>query len=95
MLVDAEGPPAGNPPVSSISVSGNIMKSAQARPTTRISGIIKSTDASARTVTLETGRIYHSEARMDLSKFRTGDKVSVTYTEADGKLTTTDVTLKT
>lgn len=69
------------------------MTPAQTPPTTRISGIIKSTDASARTVTLETGRIYHSEAKMDLSKFKTGDKVSVTYSEADGKISTSEVTL--
>ena len=69
------------------------MTPAQTPPTTRISGIIKSTDASARTVTLETGRIYHSEAKMDLSKFKTGDKVSVTYSEADGKMSTSEVTL--
>ena len=70
------------------------MTPAQTPPTTRISGIIKSTDASARTVTLETGRIYHSEAKMDLSKFKTGDKVNVTYSEADGKMSTSEVTLK-
>ena len=60
---------------------------------TRISGVIKSTDATARTVTLETGRIYHSEVKMDLSQLKSGDKVTVTYTEADGKMNTSAVTL--
>ena len=59
----------------------------------KVSGTIKSTDAKACTVTLETGRIYHSEARLDLSKFKSSDKVNVTYTETDGKMTTSDVTL--
>jgi len=59
----------------------------------RISGVIKSTDATARTVTLATGRIYHSEVKMDLSQLKSGDEVTVTYTEADGKMNTSDVTL--
>ena len=69
------------------------MKPEQPARAAKVSGTIKSTDAKARTVTLETGRIYHSEARLDLSRFKSGDKVSVTYTETDGKMTTSAIAL--
>lgn len=69
------------------------MKPVQPARAAKVSGTIKSTDSKARTVTLETGRIYHSEARLDLSRFKSGDKVNVTYTETDGRMTTSDVTL--
>ena len=69
------------------------MNPAKPAKTGHVSGTIKSTDAKARTVTLETGHIYHSEAKLDLSQFKSGDKVKVTYTDADGKLTTSDVSL--
>lgn len=59
----------------------------------KTSGRIRSTDAVARTVTLETGRIYHSETRLDLSNFKSGDHVNVTFTEACGKRHSSAVTL--
>ena len=69
------------------------MKPVKPEKTAHVSGIIKSTDAKAQTVTLETGRIYHSEAKLDLSDFKSGDKVKVIYTEADGKMTTSAISL--
>ena len=69
------------------------MKPVKPEKTTNVSGTIKSTDAKAQTVTLETGRIYHSESKLDLSGLKSGDKVKVTYTEADGMMTTSDISL--
>ncbi len=69
------------------------MKTPQASTPSKISGVIRSTDAAARTVTLETGRIYHSEAKLDLSNLASGDRVTVTFTESDGKLTTSNVSI--
>jgi len=69
------------------------MKTPQATTPTKISGVIRSTDAVARTVTLETGRIYHSQAKIDLTKLASGDRVTVTFTETDGKLLTSNVSI--
>lgn len=69
------------------------MNTPQATTSAKISGVIRSTDAVAQTVTLETGRIYHSEAKLDLTKLASGDRVLLTYTETDGKLLTSDVTI--
>lgn len=69
------------------------MQPVKPEKTNHVSGTIKSTDAKAQTVTLETGRIYHSEAKLDLSGFKSGDKVKVTYTEDDDKMITSDISL--
>ena len=69
------------------------MELPKATTPSKISGVIRSTDSVAQTVTLETGRIYHSEAKLDLTKLASGDKVTVTFTEADGKLLTSNVAI--
>lgn len=69
------------------------MRIKQGPNASHVSGTIKSMDRSAQTVTLETGKIYHSQAAMDLTRFKSGDKVEVTYTEADGKMNATDLNI--
>lgn len=51
-------------------------------PTT---GTIKSLDAGAHTVTLETGTVCHCENNVDLTRFKSGDKVNMTFAEKNGK----------
>src|SRR6185369_4608193 len=43
------------------------------------SGTIKALDAKACTVTLDTSTVYHFDAKCDLSKFKVGEKVAITW----------------
>lgn len=54
-------------------------------------GAIKSVDAAANTVTLEDGTIYVLPAGFDAASIKVGDKVTITFDEADGKMTATVV----
>ena len=69
------------------------MRLTQAPTASHVSGTINSMDRSAHPVTRDTGKIDHSQAAMDLTRFRSGDKVEVTYTEADGKMNATDLNI--
>lgn len=48
-------------------------------------GTIKSLDSGAHTVTLDTGKVCHCETTVDLAKFKSGDKVNMTFADRDGK----------
>ena len=43
------------------------------------SGKIKALDAKACTVTLDNSTVYHFDAKCDLSKFKVGEKVAITW----------------
>ena len=54
-------------------------------------GAITSIDTAAGTVTLEDGKVYVLPAGFDAASIKVGDKVKVTFDEADGKMTATEV----
>ena len=54
-------------------------------------GAIQSIDATAGTVTLEDGTVYVLPAGFDSATFKVGDQVKITYDEADGKMTATEI----
>jgi Cu/Ag efflux protein CusF len=54
-------------------------------------GAIKSIDMTAKTVTLEDGTIYVLPTGFDTASVKVGDKVKITFDEADGKMTATEV----
>ena len=54
-------------------------------------GAITSIDTSANTVTLEDGKVYVLPTGFDAASIKVGDKVKVTFDEADGKMTATEV----
>jgi len=56
------------------------------------SGAITSIDTAANTVTLEDGKIYVLPMGFDAASIKVGDKVNITFDEADGKMTATEVT---
>jgi Cu/Ag efflux protein CusF len=43
------------------------------------SGSIKALDGKACTVTLDNSTVYHFDAKCDLSKFKVGEKVAITW----------------
>ncbi len=49
-------------------------------------GMIKSIDAVKDTMTLDSGATYWAPASVKLSTFKVGQKVDITYTEANGKM---------
>ncbi len=49
-------------------------------------GMIKSIDTAKDTMTLDTGATYWAPASVKLSGFKVGQKVDVTYTQANGKM---------
>jgi Cu/Ag efflux protein CusF len=56
-----------------------------ARHTTNIlAGAIKSLDPIAHTITLETGKVCRCDPKLELSKFKSGDKVKMTFRDANG-----------
>ena len=55
------------------------------------SGAITSIDVAASTVTLEDGKMYVLPAGFDAASIKVGDKVNITFDEADGKMTATAV----
>lgn len=46
---------------------------------------IKSLDATAHTVTLDTGKVCHCATTVDLAKFKAGDKVNMAFADKNGK----------
>ena len=54
-------------------------------------GAVKSIDMTAKTVTLEDGKIYVLPTGFDTASIKVGDKVKITFDEADGKMTATEV----
>ena len=49
-------------------------------------GVIKSLNPAKDTVTLDNGATYWAPKTMDLSKFKVGEKVAITYGHAKGKM---------
>jgi Cu/Ag efflux protein CusF len=49
-------------------------------------GMIKAIDMSKDMVTLDNGSIYTAPSSMNLSAFKVGEKVTVTYSAANGKM---------
>ena len=56
------------------------------------SGMIKSIDSVKDTVTLDNGSTYWAPSTVKLSGFKVGEKVNITYTQADGKMEISTVT---
>jgi len=54
-------------------------------------GAIASVDASAGTVTLDSGGTFALPSSMDAAALQVGQKVKIIYDEADGKMTATAV----
>ena len=54
-------------------------------------GVIKSIDAAASTITMVDGATYWAPASVKISQHKAGDKVDITYTEANGKKEVTAV----
>ena len=54
-------------------------------------GVISSVDATAGTVTLDNGSTYSLPATVAAADLKVGAKVTITYDEADGKMTATAV----
>ena len=54
-------------------------------------GAIKSIDMTAKTVTLEDGKVYVLPTNFDTASIKVGDKVKINFDEADGKMTATEV----
>ena len=50
-----------------------------------ITSTIKSMDMTTHTVTLDNGIVYNFDSKFDLSKFKVGEKVKLTYSEQNGK----------
>ena len=53
-----------------------------------VNGSITSIDATARTVTMDDGKIYTLPADFDAASLKQGDKVKLTVDDADGKTIT-------
>jgi Cu/Ag efflux protein CusF len=56
-----------------------------------VTGAITSVDAAAGTVTLDDGKTYTLPVDFDVASLQAGAKVTITYEEADGKMTITKV----
>lgn len=50
------------------------------------SGTIKSINKTAHTITLNDGQVLNFQASVDVSKLKTGEKVSYVYESKDGKM---------
>ena len=55
------------------------------------SGAITSIDTAANTVTLDDGKVYGLPIGFDAASIKVGDEVNITFDEADGKMTATEV----
>jgi Cu/Ag efflux protein CusF len=49
-------------------------------------GVIKSIDTAKDMMTLDSGATYWAPSSIKLSSFKVGEKVDVTYTQANGKM---------
>jgi len=54
-------------------------------------GAIQSIDTTTNTVTLSDGTVYVLPAGFDAASIKVGDNVTITFEEADGKMTATEV----
>ena len=54
-------------------------------------GAIQSIDTAANTVTLADGTVYVLPAGFDAASVKVGDNITITFEEADGKMTATEV----
>jgi Cu/Ag efflux protein CusF len=54
-------------------------------------GAIKSIDAASMSVTLDDGNVYTLPSGFDAASLKAGDKVTITYDNANGKMTATAV----
>lgn len=54
-------------------------------------GAIQSIDMTTKTVTLEDGKVYVLPTGFDTASIKVGDKVKITFDQADGKMTATEV----
>lgn len=52
---------------------------------TKTVGTIKSLDAAAHSVTLDTGKVCQCGKMVDLGAFKSGDKVSMSFVDKNGK----------
>jgi Cu/Ag efflux protein CusF len=50
-----------------------------------ITATIKSMDMTTHSVTLDNGIAYNFDSKFDLSKFKVGEKVKLSYTEQNGQ----------
>ncbi len=58
---------------------------------TEVTGVIKSIDAKAETVTLEDGKVYHLPKGFKLEAFKAGAKVTLKAETKDGKEEATEM----
>jgi Cu/Ag efflux protein CusF len=56
-----------------------------------VTGAITAIDTTAKSVTLDNGQTYKLSASVDAAAWKVGDKVKVTYDEANGEMTATAV----
>ena len=56
-----------------------------------VTGMIKSIDTTAKTVTLDNGDVFKFPTTFDAAKFKVGDKVKVTYTGTGTNMTASDI----
>jgi len=56
-----------------------------------VTGMIKSIDTTAKTVTLDNGEMYKFPSTFDAANFKVGDKVKVTYTGTGSSMTASDI----
>lgn len=56
------------------------------------SGAVTAIDPAAGTVTLADGKVYVLPAGFDAASIAVGDDVTITFDEADGQMTATEVT---
>jgi Cu/Ag efflux protein CusF len=49
-------------------------------------GVIKSIDTVKDTITLADGATYHAPSSVQLSSFKIGQKVAITYSQSNGKM---------
>jgi Cu/Ag efflux protein CusF len=54
-------------------------------------GDVKSTDAAKHELTLSNGETFEVSTHVKLEKFKTGDKVAITYDTKDGKMVASKV----
>jgi Cu/Ag efflux protein CusF len=57
-----------------------------------VTGVIKSIDTAKSEVTLDNGKTYKLSASIKPADWKAGDKVKVTYDEANGQMTATALT---
>jgi len=56
-----------------------------------VSGDIKSVDTTKNTITLEDGSVYNAPQTLDISKFKAGEKVNMSFDKSGDKMMITSV----